>query len=145
MGKKNRKKKSKKKEPLRGVPHAAPARANFGAVREEVGNAQNEETWNKYFPRMETSVADGCKATYDYVQSFKLATLGIRMCREGDKELLDEALGYLANSVILSSSAFSQWLVQQQEKYGAPQVMKDITDMISAGGNNPTTTIVGYL
>eukprot|EP00942_MAST-04A_sp_MAST-4A-sp1_P003552 g3552.t1 len=144
MGKKNRKKKSKKKEPLRGVPHAAPARANFGAVREEVGNAQNEETWNKYFPRMETSVADGCKATYDYVQSFKLATLGIRMCREGDKELLDEALGYLANSVILSSSAFSQWLVQQQEKYGAPQVMKDITDMISAGGNNPTTTIVGY-
>ena len=85
MGKKNRKKskkKSKKKEPLRGVPNAAPARATCGVAPEERGNAQNEETWNKYFPRMETSVADGCKATYDFVQSFKLAALGIRMYRE---------------------------------------------------------------
>ena len=143
MGKKNRKKKSKKKEPLRGVPNAAPARATFGVVPEDRGNAQNEETWNKYFPRMETSVADGCKATYDFVQSFKLATLGIRMYREGDKELHDKALGYLANSVILSFSAFSEWLVQQQEKYGG-QIMKDITDMISAAGKNPTSAIVGY-
>ena len=37
---------------------------------------------------METSVADGCKATYDFVQSFKLATLGIRMYREETKNFM---------------------------------------------------------